>query len=311
MSRVSIAIPTYNRGPILIETLERLLALTPPAAEIVVVDQTKSYPPELEARLNAWSKADAIRWIRLPEPSIPHAMNEALRAASQPIVLFVDDDIIPSPTLAQEHERAYADGVWAVVGQVLQPGEKVTHVDDALLHRGPLRDLEYPFNNDVAGDVENVIACNLSVDRERALSIGGFDENFLAAAYRFESDFARRIVDAGGRIRFEPRANIDHLHVPTGGVRAHGDHRRTAAPTHSAGDYYFALWHVRPFGRYALRRFVRNVATRYHLRHPLTIPAKIAAELRGLALARQLRRRGRRLIAAESLSGAESFGNRR
>jgi GT2 family glycosyltransferase len=310
MSRVSIAIPTYNRGPILVETLERLLALTPPAAEIVVVDQTKSYPAEIEARLRTWSNDGSVRWIRLPEPSIPHAMNEALRAASQPIVLFVDDDVIPSPALAIEHERAYTNGVWAVVGQVLQPGELVMHFDDANIHTGPLRDLEYPFNNDVAGDVENVIACNLSVDRERALSIGGFDENFLAAAYRFESDFARRIVNAGGRIRFEPRANIDHLHVPTGGVRAHGDHRRTAAPSHSAGDYYFALWHVRPFVRYAIRRFIRNVATRWHLRHPLTIPAKISAEVRGLLLARRLHREGRRLARSESFAAPSSSGRR-
>jgi GT2 family glycosyltransferase len=311
MSRVSIAIPTYNRGPILIETLELLLALTPRAAEIVIVDQTKSYSPELEAKLDAWSRDGSIRWFRLPEPSIPHAMNEALRLATQPIVLFVDDDIIPSSTLALEHERAYADGVWAVVGQVLQPGEQVVHFDEANMHGGPLRDLEFHFNHDVAGDVENVIACNLSVDRERALSIGGFDENFLAAAYRFETDFARRIVDAGGRIRFEPRANIDHLHVPTGGVRAHGDHRRTAAPTHSAGDYYFALWHVRPFADYAMRRFIRNVATRYHLRHPLTIVPKIVAELRGLALARRLHRRGRRLASGESFAASPSSGSHR
>jgi GT2 family glycosyltransferase len=295
MSTITIAIPTYNRGPILVETIDRLLRLTPPASEIVIVDQTKTYQAEIQAKLDAWSRGGEIRWIRLPEPSIPHAMNQALRAASNRIVLFVDDDIIPTATLAVEHERAYSRGVWAVVGQVLQPGEREEHFSNSALHRGTPRDLEFRFNHDAAGDVENVIACNLSVDREKTLSIGGFDENFIAAAYRFETDFARRVIDAGGRIRFEPRAAIDHLHLPTGGVRAHGDHRRTAAAAHSAGDYYFALWHVRPFWRYAVRRFVRNVATRWHLRHPWVLPAKIVAEIRGYALARQLYRRGRRL----------------
>jgi GT2 family glycosyltransferase len=292
---ITIAIPTYRRGPILVETLERLLAMTPRADEIVVVDQTKEYPPEIAARLEAWSKNE-IRWMRLPEPSIPHAMNEALRAASHRVVLFVDDDIIPSPTLAQEHERAYHDpGVWAVVGQVMQPGEQAGHFDENAIHRGTLPDLEFRFNHDVAGDVENVIACNLSVDRTKALAIGGFDENFIAGAYRFETDFARRVVNAGGRVRFEPPASIHHLHVPTGGVRAYGDHRRTSSPSHSVGDYYFALWHVRPFWPYALRRFRSNVATRWHLRHPWFIPAKIASEARGYAMARRLYRRGRSL----------------
>jgi len=294
---ITIAIPTFNRGPILVETIERLLQLTPRAEEIVIVDQTKSHPAEVAVKLEAWSSARQIRWIRLPQPSIPHAMNEALRAASHPLVLFIDDDIIPSPSLVGEHQRAHDDdpALWAVVGQVLQPGETPAHFDDAELHRGPLRDLEFRFNHDRPSGVENVMAGNLSVDRMKALSIGGFDENFTGAAYRFETDFARRIVAAGGRIRYEPRAMIHHLHIPTGGARSHGDHRRTTSGTHSAGDYYFALWHVRPFGRYAMRRFIRNVATRWHLRHPWFIPAKIIAEARGYALAKRLHRRGRRL----------------
>jgi len=290
MTGVTVAIPTYNRGEILVATIERLLQMTPPAAEIVIVDQTPSYPAPIQEKLEAWSGANDIRWIRLPEPSIPRAMNEALRAAANGIVLFVDDDVIPSPTLAQEHERAYGTDIWAVVGQVLQPGETVEHFDEAPLHRGALRDLEYRFNHDQAGDVENVIACNLSVDRDKALSIGGFDENFIAAAYRFESDFARRVVDAGGRIRFEPRASIEHLRIPTGGVRAHGDPRRTMAPTHSAGDYYFALRHIRSFAPYAMRRFRQNVLTRYTAAHPYLIPMKAIAEIRGYLLARRLAR---------------------
>ena len=297
---VSIAIPTYNRGEILVETIERLIALEPRAMEIVVVDQTKSYSPAIEAKLERYSHDLAIRWIRLPEPSIPHAMNEALQLAQSKIVLFVDDDIVPSAHLAAAHEQAYEAGIWAVVGQVLQPGEKVIHADQRTIHGGAIRDLEFPFNHDGAEDVENVIACNLSVDRERALAIGGFDENYLAAAYRFESDFAKRIVAAGGRVRFDPAAAIRHLKMPTGGVRAHGDHRTMASPAHTAGDYYFALHHVPAFWRYSLRRLIRNVGTRFHLRHPWTIPSKVAGEIRGLLFARRLVRRGRRLIGSES-----------
>ncbi len=287
---ITIAIPTYNRGAILIETIERLLALEHPAAAILIVDQTREHPPHVEERLQAWDRIAAIRWLRLAEPSIPRAMNDALASAETPLVLFLDDDIIPGAQLVAAHQAAHEedDGLWAVAGQVLQPGQEPEdfHGTD---------DLEFHFNSNRARPITNVMAGNLSVRRERALAIGGFDENFTGAAYRFETDFAMRIVAAGGAIRFEPDASIHHLKLSSGGLRSFGDHRATASPAHTAGDYYFALHHIDRFWSYAARRFVRNVLTRYHASRPWTIPAKVAGEVRGLLLARKLFRKGRTL----------------
>jgi GT2 family glycosyltransferase len=291
---LTIAIPTYKRGAILVETLERLLALDPPAREIIVVDQTPEHPPEVAARLEAL--AGRITLIRLDRPSIPHAMNVALERASSAHVLFVDDDVDAPRGLAAAHERAYADpGVWAVVGQVLQPGEQPWHFGEATLRSGLLRDLGFRFNHDTACDVQNVIACNLSVDRARALSVGGFDENFTDVAYRFETEFSVRVVKGGGRVRFEPSAGLRHLKIPTGGVRAFGDHRRSAHPAHSMGDYYFARLHVPSFWLYVGQRLRQNVLTRYHLAHPWFIPSKLLGELRGLRLGLRCARGGQRL----------------
>jgi GT2 family glycosyltransferase len=288
--RVAVAIPTYQRGPVVVANVERLLALDTRPAEILIVDQTPTHPSEISGRLEAWSRTGDIQWVRLSKPSVPHAMNEALRRAALPIVLFLDDDVIPSPRLIAEHEAAHADGVWGVVGQILQPSQVPCHFDDARLHRGLLRDLEFPFNHDAPCRIENAMAGNLSVNRARALSIGGFDEKFVGAAYRFETDFARRVVAAGGRIEFQPAARVDHLQVPTGGVRAWGDHRMTFSPAHAVGDYYFAMRHIRPVGPYARKRLFQNVLNRHSLRHPWWIPVKLMAELRGYALARRLAR---------------------
>lgn len=283
---LTIAIPTYERGAILCDTIELLLALEPRALEIVIVDQTPAHPPEVAARLRAWQDAKAIRVIRLAQPSIPHAMNTALREATSAQVLFLDDDIIPAKNLVRAHASALAElGVWAVVGQVLQPGESPAHFADDVLRGGYIRDLEFRFTHDTACDVQNVMAGNLSVDRARALSIGGFDERYSAVAYRFETDFALRLVAAGGRIRYEPAASIRHLKAPGGGVRMWGDHRTSISPAHSMGDYYFARKHVPAFWRYVGRRLLNNIATRYHLRHPWTIPGKVLGEVRGLVRA--------------------------
>ncbi|MCU1347119.1 MAG: glycosyltransferase [Acidobacteria bacterium] len=290
-TNVTIAIPTLNRGTILVETIARLLALEVRAGAILIVDQTRRHPAEVEGALSAWAADGTIRWLRLQEPSIPHAMNTALREAATELVLFLDDDVEPSPLLVAEHVEAHGDaGFWAVVGQILQPGEEPTHFER------PADDLEFRFSHDEAAAVTNVMAGNLSVKRTHALAIGGFDENYVGAAYRFETDFALRLTAAGGAIRYEPGASLRHLKLATGGLRTFGDHKTSPSPAHSFGDYYFALRHSRSFGRYALHRLRTNVLTRFHARHPWTIPAKLVGEVRGMLLARKLYRQGPRLL---------------
>lgn len=301
---LTVAIPTYNRGAILIQTVERLLAMNPRADQILIVDQTLQHTREVTDRLESLRRAGDISLFTLEHPSIPHAMNLALAEASNRFVLFVDDDVEPSEGLFAAHLRAYDDpSVFAVVGQVLQPGESPHTFDDKLLRRGAIRDLEFRFNHTIACDVESTIACNLSVDRERALRVGGFDENYIGAAHRFETDFAKRVVAAGGRVRFEPAASLRHLKLSTGGLRSYGNHMTNPSPMHSVGDYYFALHYAPSLMTFVLSRLRRNVLTRFHATHPWTMPAKLAGELRGLRLARRLFAGGRKLWEGQASAG--------
>ena len=294
--KLTAAIPTYGREQVLVDTIAALRSLRVPPDEILVADQTERHGPEVEAALRSLEGAGAIRWLRLPEPSIPKSMNETLRAATGDLVLFLDDDIIPGPDLVEAHRAAYtADSIWAVSGQVLQPGEP--RIDPPPRRPSAWGDLYFPYNQNRGDWVDNVMAGNLSVRREAALRIGGFDENFVGVAYRFETDFARRIIAAGGRIWFEPAASIRHLRAPAGGTRSHGNHLTSASPAHSVGDYYFALMTLeRGRWRYVATRMLRAVRTRFHLSHPWWIPSKLTGEVRGLLQALRLRRRGRSLL---------------
>jgi GT2 family glycosyltransferase len=268
-----------------------LLALPDPPDAILIADQTIEHPAEVEAQLSRWSDTGAIRWLRLDQPSIPRAMNKALLTATTDLILFLDDDIEPSPELIVQHRESHSDAaVWAVVGQILQPGESASH-------EAPRdNDLAFEFSYSKAMDVLNVMAGNLSVKRLRAIEVGGFDENYLGVAYRFETDFAYRLRSAGGRIRFDPAATLRHLKLSSGGLRTYGDHMRSARPEHSVGDYYFALTHQKRPLVYALRRLRRNVLTRFHATHPWTLPSKLIGEIRGMALARKLHNLGPVLI---------------
>jgi GT2 family glycosyltransferase len=299
---VSVAIPTYGRDEVLVNTVAAVLRLQPGPQEILVIDQTPEHDPATAGQLERWQAAGAIRWFRLERPSIPAAMNRALREARCPVVLFLDDDVVPQPGLIAAHLGNYREGhVGAVVGQVLQPGQQPVPGNGPCRGRGLLRDLRFPFNSDVRREVANCMAGNLSVRREFALRVGGFDENYVGVAYRFETEFCRRLRRHGGTMIFEPAASLRHLQAPRGGTRAYGCHLRSARPEHAVGDYYFALHNGTgpEAAAYIARRFFREVRTRFHLTHPWWIPVKLLGELRGLCWALRLAKQGPRFVSAD------------
>jgi len=301
---VSVAIPTYARGQVLVDTLQYFLKQNYPAAETLVLDQTPKHEGLIENALSRWAEQGRIRWIRLERPSITRAMNIGLQQARAPIVLFLDDDILPGDRLIEMHRRCYADpGVWAVVGQVLQPGEEPEQSPHKSNGKGLRSGLAFCFNSTEPAEVNNVMAGNLSVRRDRALEIGGFDENFRPpVAYRFETEFARRIVAGGGRIRFEPAASIRHLRAAAGGTRSRGSHLTSISPAHGVGDYYYALRCGRGWERiwYMVKRPLREVRTKFHLRRPWWIVPKLIGEVRGMALAMRLAAGGPKLLEREN-----------
>jgi GT2 family glycosyltransferase len=293
---VSIAIPTYRRGEVLVATVERLLRQHD-EAEILLLDQTERHEPTVEAALSGWDASGKVRWIPLARPSIPGAMNEALRLSKRAVVLYLDDDVVPGANLVLAHAACYHDpAVWAVTGQVLQPGQGPAPLGKRARDHGFTADLDFPFNCTERVTVANCMAGNLSVRRERALVAGGFDENFVGAAYRFETEFCRRLRAAGGVVLFEPSASLRHLRAPTGGIRSQGDHRGSASSAHGVGDYYFAFRHAGRLGAlaYVGRRPLREVCTQYHLARPWLIPVKLLGELRAIWLALALARNGPR-----------------
>lgn len=293
---ISAVIPTFRRERVLIETIDALRALPVPPDEIVVVDQTERHEAVTQAALDERAASGAIRLLRLQMPSIPQAMNRGLLAASGEVVLFLDDDLLPDAQLIAAHRAAHATYPGALIaGRVLQPWHEGKKVPDA----------PFSFACTVPQEVVEFMGGNFSVVRTAALALGGFDENFVKVAYRFEAEFAHRWRAAGHSIRFEPEATIHHLKVAVGGTRAHGFLLTTMAPAHSVGTYYFALRTMAPLRCVAeyLWRPLRSVATRHHLRRPWWIIPSFIAELRGAAWALRLNRRGPKLLATATEGG--------
>jgi glycosyltransferase involved in cell wall biosynthesis len=294
---LTVVIPTYRRGAVVLETIRKLQQQQSPVRELLVVDQTDRHPADIEAELQSMHAAGKIVWCRLREASIPGAMNHGLLKGRGRAVLFLDDDIEPDCALTRHHADAQQVAK-LVAGQVLQPGQGSIALAPGEVFR---------FNSPEPASIVEFMGGNFSVDREAAIALGGFDENFVGAAYRFEAEFAHRFTARHGLIRYEPRALIHHLAVSSGGTRAHGHHLRTLQPAHSVGAYYFLLrTRIRGWQRELLRRPLRAVRTKHHLRHPWWVPLTLIAEARGFLLAVRLFRSGPRLIAARHFAGTNS-----
>lgn len=287
-SKISVIIPTYYREEILLNTIRLLFEQEFKASEIMVVDQTPVQPLMIENQLKNWDKEGLIRWIKYSPPSVTKAMNYgALRAVSD-ILLFLDDDIIPAVDLIKNHLVAYNENkyIWAVVGRIIQPWqnddlqvEKITSYKDRKKRK------DFDFNSTQRTFIDEAMAGNLSIIKKKFVEIGGFDENF--GCYRFEKEFAERVVQRGGRVLYEPSAIIRHLKAKKGGTRAFGDFNATFLPIHSVGRYYY-LFRSRKV-RYALfvgiKELIMSVYAKFYIYKPWWIPVRLMVELCGFFLA--------------------------
>ncbi|MEM7357724.1 MAG: glycosyltransferase [Pseudomonadota bacterium] len=307
MTDLSIVIPSFRRAPILLKTLGLLFQQSTSVKQIIVVDQTPyaQDDPYLK-QLQALSAEGRIVLLQPTRPSIPAAMNRGMLAADSTYVLFLDDDIEVASNFIAAHRSALHDNPVAQVGQVLQPDQKsMVRNDNYQPGSGLYRDLNFPFNSDQPADIHNCMAGNLCVERDSAIDAGGFDENFLGAAYRFETEFCRRLTrDSGRAFSFLPSAVIHHLQYQTGGTREHANHFTSVSAVHSMGDYYFAL---REAGgterwRYIARRLVGSLKSRFYLKQPWYLPVRLLAEFSGLLQAIKYHLRGPRLIDASQIA---------
>jgi GT2 family glycosyltransferase len=283
---ISVVIPTYQREQVLIDTTGYLLKQLLGVGELIIVDQTPEHDPAVHAQLDTWERSGTIRWIRLDRPSITRAMNQGWIAAKGSIIAFVDDDIVPDESFVSQHIAAHVQHPGAIVaGRVLQPW----HMNGSQPRTGFAADKPAPTTEFMGG--------NFSLSRRMLIELGGFDENFVHVAYRFEAEFSLRARRAGVPIVFWPEASIEHLKVASGGTRSYGDHLRTIKPSHAVGEYYF-LMGSRPSGwfRRMVLRIGRSAVTRHHLRRPWWIPVTIAAEIAGLVWAVWLVATGKKLV---------------
>jgi GT2 family glycosyltransferase len=297
--RISCIIPTLNRGTVLVDTVEQLLAQKPQVPEIILVDQTPPVDPETEALLSAWRDQGAIKWIRQLEPNASKARNTGALAAKGEILLFLDDDIQIAPDFVEAHATNYRDpAVVAVAGQVLETERATTTQLQYPADDPELGWIRFPKNYAKRCKTSWMASGNFSIRGDVYFEVGGMDENYRRGAFREESDFAMRFLRKDYRFQFDPAASIVHLGariISRGGARSWS---QVFCWHHCLGDWYFtikyATWRNLPtlvwFG------FRHLVASRKNIIRPWSLPVAASCWLAAFPAALCLRSFGSRLI---------------
>ena len=242
---ICIAIPTYNRESVLVETIRQVLVQDPPADEVLVIDQTVEHEQQTKAFLFNEDKCARIRWIKQSPPNLPAARNRALEETQSEILIFIDDDVELPTDFVEKHRINYINPmVVAVAGRVIQQGLAVPNrktwpriMDHRFFPLDSMKRVE---------GVANFRGCNHSVRVGFVQSIGGYDPNYIGWAYREEADVAIRLWKAGGLIVFDPDAKLTHLAIPTGGCRLKNQNNTLPEWKISFPATYFAISHLFP-----------------------------------------------------------------
>jgi glycosyltransferase involved in cell wall biosynthesis len=212
--RISVVIPTLGREttlPRVLEALDRQTASADAFEVILVADATVADLASLD-RLTI-GRSYTARRLQGAVPGASAARNAGWRAAEALLILFIDDDILPSPQLLEQHLAWHGR----------HPGEQIGvlgHVSWAAeLRITPfLRWLEhgiqfnYPSIRGEEAGWGNFYTANASVKRVLVEQAGGFDEQRLPFGYE-DLDLALRMHEqAGFRLLYNRAAGAEHLH---------------------------------------------------------------------------------------------------
>jgi len=165
--------------------------------------------------------------VRRLEASLPLAVHQAerpgasatrncgWRAANTPLILFLDDDIVPTPSLVGEHlswHRENPEPEVGVLGAVRwSPRVKVTP-----FMRWLETGIQFDYATIESAQVEwqRFYSCNASVKRELLERVGGFDEERFPFGYE-DLELSRRMSEHGFRLLYNDAAVGEHLKTET------------------------------------------------------------------------------------------------
>lgn len=207
---VSVVLPTYNRRERLERVMTALAWQTVPFDhwEVVVVSDGST------DGTNEWLAVQqppfTLRCVLQENQGVAAARNSGVARAHGRIVLFIDDDVLPTPELMAEHLRFHRRyGRAVVLGPMLPPPDKDFPRPPWVRWEEAMLDKQYQTM--LAGEWQpkdrRFYIGNTSLAKAEIVASGGFDPNFRRAE---DVELGYRLADRGLKFYFNPAARSLH-----------------------------------------------------------------------------------------------------
>jgi GT2 family glycosyltransferase len=213
----SVVIPSFNRAQRL-DTLLAALATQDtdqPFEVIVVLDGSTDGSRDV---VSLWEELGAFagfQWTEQPQRGQATARNVGAFLARAPIVLFIDDDVIPDPDLISIHLAQHAGGERiAVLGDC----DFVLPEEPSFLKLALWAWWEDTYHKRAAAwqppSYRDFLTGNVSLRREDFNRVGGFDEGFTGYGGE-DYELGYRLLLSGVRFVTDRRARGRHFNDAT------------------------------------------------------------------------------------------------
>jgi len=249
--KITIIMCTYNRCQTTAKALGSVAASTLPDSvkwEVVVVDNNSTDQTREVVEDFCCRHPGRVRYVFEPQQGLSHARNAGIREAQGDILAFTDDDVTVEPTWLQNLTAGLSDGEWAGAGGrtlLAQP-----------FSPPPWLGLEEPYNLGGAlaalfdlGDRPCRLSrapygANMAFQKKMFKKYGTFrtdlDRCGTGMLSNGDTEFGRRLLNAGERLRYEPAAMVYH-----------------PVPEHRTQQSYFLKWYFN-YGRAMVREWKRG-----------------------------------------------------
>jgi GT2 family glycosyltransferase len=205
MPTVSIVLPTYNRLPRLQKVLAGLAAQTYPRPDFEIVVVSDGSTDGTNEFLQAEATGLPIRPFVQANGGAAVARNLGIQMAQGELILFLDDDVVPAPSLVTEHVATHQrhQGNVVVLGPMLTPADFIlkpwVRWEQAMLYK--------QYADIAAGrwkpTARQFYTGNASLARHHLLTVGGFDPTFRRAE---DVELAYRLAAHGLSFVFNAKA---------------------------------------------------------------------------------------------------------